>query len=101
MFTSIRHKGFSRKRTRDDFRYTHSPVDRSMVNASAAVRVVCDGADCAIAIAESSVAAAIVRLQNVIGKPPRIRGARSVPAQPRFSSPARSASGLATCPPLS
>ena len=30
VFTSIRHKGFSRKRTRDDFRYTHSPVDRSI-----------------------------------------------------------------------
>ena len=30
VFTSIRHKGFSRKRTGDDFRYTHSPVDRAV-----------------------------------------------------------------------
>ena len=30
VFTSIRHKGFSRTRTGDDFRYTHSPVDRAI-----------------------------------------------------------------------
>ena len=30
VFTSIRHKGFSRKRNGDDFRYTHSPVDRAV-----------------------------------------------------------------------
>src|SRR5687767_3380122 len=39
VFTSIRHKGFSRKRTGDDFRYTHSPVDRAVRGLHGRIRL--------------------------------------------------------------